>query len=163
VDNYAYEPAIDPSDHDALEAIRTRMYRDPSSDQAVAALPTLAAIYPVHSRTGRRIHTLVGQLSSTAALDAWCGALDDRWTRALERLRRTRNALAHAGPLVPASADTVHTYVRCLAGTAVAWTLEGLLNGRSPKAAHNGFRGSACAWRAGVPNATSVHEALSSP
>jgi hypothetical protein len=100
------------------------------NDRALAALPELASIYPVHDQLGRRVHTLARRLSTPAQLEVWFNELHPRWTRALERLRRARNAVAHGGPVTPSLVDTVHRFGRNLAGSTLSTTLEGLLDGR---------------------------------
>jgi hypothetical protein len=161
---------VDPKDHAALAALQMavvaygagRRY-DFRLDQALAALPTLTAIYPVHDRLGRRIHTLAAHLASPSALDAWCRTLKDRWDWTLARLRRTRNALTHGGPTTPGAIQSVHLFGRHLAGWALSLTLEGLLGGSGAVAAHDAVRGQDAAWRAGVPTAASVKDALFPP
>jgi hypothetical protein len=39
------------------------------NDRALAALPELASIYPVHDQLGRRVHTLARRLSTPAQLE----------------------------------------------------------------------------------------------
>jgi hypothetical protein len=169
VNNYAYQQ-VDPSEHDKLETLKRQVLGSASGkrfgfhlDEALAVLPTVAGTYPIHDDLGRRVRTLADQLSSPSALDSWCQDLEVRWFRALARLRRTRNALAHGGPLTPGCTDTVHGFARRLAGRALSRTLEGLLDGRSAVTAHDDFRDQADAWRAGVRHAASVHDALFRP
>jgi hypothetical protein len=132
------------------------------TDRALAALPTLSTIWPVHDHLGRQLRSLATDLSSPAALEAWCQALGDRWTRARARLQRVRNALAHGGPLTPA-ADTVHRLAHQRAGKALSFTLEALLDGRGAVKAHEDARSHMTAWRNGVAGAPSVHDALFPP
>jgi hypothetical protein len=132
------------------------------ADRALAALPTLSTIWPVHDHLGRQLRSLAADLSSPAALEAWFQALGDRWTRACARLQRVRNALAHGGPLTPA-ADTVHRLAHQRAGKALSFTLEALLDGRGAVKAHEDARSHMTAWRNGVAGAPSVHDALFPP
>jgi hypothetical protein len=132
------------------------------ADRALAAFPTLSRIWPVHDHLGRQLRSLATDLSSPAALEAWCQALGDRWTRARARLQRVRNALAHGGPLTPA-ADTVHRLAHQRAGKALSFTLEALLDGRGAVKAHEDARSHMTAWRNGVAGAPSVHDALFPP
>jgi hypothetical protein len=164
------QQTVDPKDHAALARLQAavvtygagRRY-DFHLDQALAALPTLMTIYPIHDRLGRRINTLADHLASPSALDAWCRTLKHRWDQTLARLRRTRNALAHGGPITPGTIRTVHRFGRRLAGWALSLTLEGLLNGTGAVAAHNAVRRQDDAWRAGVPTAASINDALFPP
>jgi hypothetical protein len=158
---------IPPSKHAQLAALETKIFppipggrRAFHADRAVDALPTLATIWPVHDRVGRQVHTLAAHLSSPADLEVWCQALQDRWPRARERLQRIRNALAHGGPLTSATAETVHRLAHQLAGGALSFTLEGLLDGRGSTQAHKDVRVRMTAWRNGVSGAASVHDAL---
>jgi hypothetical protein len=128
----------------------------------LAALPTLARIWPAHHHLGRQLRTLAAHLSSPAALEAWCQALGDRWTRARTRLQRVRNALAHGGPLTSA-ADTVHRLAHQRAGKALSFTLEALLDGRGAVKANGDACSRMTAWRNGVAGAASVHDALFPP
>jgi hypothetical protein len=169
VNNYAYQQ-VDPSEHDKLATLKRQVLGSASGkrfgfhlDEALAVLPIVAGTYPIHDDLGRRVRTLADQLSSPSALDSWCQDLEMRWFRALARLRRTRDALAHGGPLTPGCTDTVHGFARRLAGIALSRTLEGLLDGRSAVTAHDDFRDQADAWRAGVRHAASVHDALFRP
>jgi hypothetical protein len=132
------------------------------ADRALAALPTLSTIWPVHDHIGRQLRSLATDLSSPAALEAWCHALGDRWTRARARLQRVRNALAHGGPLTLA-ADTVHRLAHQRAGKTLSFTLEALLDGRGAVEAHEDARSHMTAWRNGVAGAPSVHDALFPP
>jgi hypothetical protein len=160
---------VPPSEHQQLAALKATLFESTSAsghvfhaDRALAALPTLATIWPVHDPLGRHLHTLALHLASPAAFGAWCQALADRWTRARARLRRVRNALAHGGPLTSA-ADTVHRLAHQRAGSALSFTLEALLNGRDPAQAHEDARNRMTAWRNGVAGAASVHDALFPP
>ena len=157
------------SEHPQLARFEATLFESTSAgrhvfhaDRALAALPTLSTIWPVHDPLGRQVRSLAADLSSPAALEAWCQALGDRWTRALARLRRVRNALAHGGPLTPA-ADTVHHLAHQRAGTALSFTLEALLDGRGAAEAHEDARSHMTAWRIGVAGAPSVHDALFPP
>jgi hypothetical protein len=160
---------ISPNEHPQLAAFEATLFESTSAgrhvfhaDRALAALPTLSTIWPVHDPLGRQVRSLAADLSSPAALEAWCQALGDRWTRARARLRRVRNALAHGGPLTPA-ADTVHHLAHQRAGTALSFTLEALLDGRGAAEAHEDARSHMTAWRIGVAGAPSVHDALFPP
>jgi hypothetical protein len=157
------------SDHPQLAGLEATLFEATSAgrhvfhaDRALAALPTLSTIWPVHDHLGRQLRSLATDLSSPAALEAWCQALGDRWTRARARLRRVRNALAHGGPLTPA-ADTVHRLAHQRAGKALSFTLEALLDGRGAVKAHKDARSHMTAWRNGVAGAASVHDALFPP
>jgi hypothetical protein len=161
---------VPPSERAQLAALEATLFESTSAgrhvfhaDRALAALPTLATIWPVHDHLGRQVHTLAAHLSSPTALEAWCQALGDRWTRARARLRRVRNALAHGGPLTPAIADTVHRLAHQRAGRALSFTLEALLDGRGAVKAHENARSRMTAWRNGVSGAASVHDALFPP
>jgi hypothetical protein len=161
---------VPPSEHPQLARLEATLFQPLTggrhvfhADRAFAALPTLARIWPAYDDIGRQLRTLAGHLSSPAALDAWCQALADRWTRARARLQRVRNALAHGGPLNPAAADTVHRLAHQRAGRALSFTLEALLNGRDPTQAHEDTRHRMTAWRNGVSGAASVHDALFPP
>jgi hypothetical protein len=77
------------SEHPQLAAFEATLFESTSTghhvfhaDRALAALPTLAGIWPVHDHLGRQLHTLATDLSSPAALEAWCQILGDRWARA---------------------------------------------------------------------------------
>ncbi len=160
---------VPPSAHPQLAALKATLFESTSADRhifhadrALAALPTLATIWPVHDHLGRQLHTLAAHLSSPAALEGWCRALADRWTRARARLRRVRNALAHGGPLTSA-ADTVDRLAHQRAGSALSFTLEALLDGRDAAQAHEDARNRMTAWRNGVSGAASVHDALFPP
>jgi hypothetical protein len=160
---------IPPGEHPQLAVLEATLFESTSAgrhvfyaDRALAALPTLARIWPVHDHLGRQLRTLTGHLSSPAALEAWCQALGDRWTRSRTRLQRIRNALAHGGPLTPA-ADTVHHLAHQRAGRALSFTLEALLDGRGAVKAHEDARSHMTAWRNGVAGAPSVHDALFPP
>ena len=157
------------SEHAQFAALEATLFESTTADRHVfhadrglAALPTLAAIWPVHDHVGRQLHTLAADLSSPAALEAWCQALGDRWTRARTRLQRVRNALAHGGPLT-AAADTVDHLAHQRAGTALSLMLEALLDGRGAVSAHEDARSRMTAWRNGVAGAASVHDALFPP
>jgi hypothetical protein len=157
------------SEHPQLAGLQATLFESTSAgrhlfhaDRALAALPTLATIWPVHDHLGRQLRSLATDLSSPAALEAWCQALGDRWTRALARLRRVRNALAHGGPLTPA-ADTVHRLAHQRAGRTLSFTLEALLDGRGAVKTHEDARKHMTAWRNGVSGAASVHDALFPP
>jgi hypothetical protein len=160
---------VPPNAHPQLATLKATLFESTSADRhifhadrALAALPTLATIWPIHDPLSRHLHTLAVHLASPAALEAWCQDLADRWTRARARLRRVRNALAHGGPLTPA-ADTVHRLAHQRAGSALSFTLEALLNGRDPAQAHEDARNRMTAWRSGVSGAASVHDALFPP
>src|SRR4029453_11528431 len=160
---------VPPSEHPQLAALKATLFEPiPDgrhlfhADRAVAALPILARIWPVHDHLGRHLRTLAADLSSPAALEVWCRALGDRWPRARARLQRVRNALAHGGPLTPA-ADTVHRLAHQRAGKALSFTLEALLDGRGAAKAHEDARNRMTAWRNGVSGAASVHDALFPP
>jgi hypothetical protein len=160
---------VSPSEHPQLAALEATLFEPIAAgrhvfhaDRALAALPTLARIWPVHHHLGRQLHTLAIHLSSPAALEDWCQTLGDRWTRTRTRLRRVRNALAHGGPLTPA-ADTVHRLAHQRAGKALSFTLEALLDGRGAVKAHEDARNHMTAWRNGVSGAPSVHDALFPP
>jgi hypothetical protein len=166
VEMFAYEE-VDSSDHAILADLRYKVLSGEGrgrytfhNDEALASLPALAAIFPVHDDLGRRIHTLADRLSSTQKLDAWCQELDSRWTLALNRLVRARNALEHGGPLTVGAAETVHRLARRLAGQALSLTLEGLFDGRGVETAHDDFRMETMAWRTGIAAVGSVHDAL---
>jgi hypothetical protein len=154
------------SEHPQLAGLEATLFEPISAgrhvfyaDRALAALPTLARIWPVHDHLGRQLHTLAVHLSSPAALEDWRQALGDRWTRARGRLQRVRNALAHGGPLTQA-ADTVHRLAHQRAGKALSVTLEALLDGRGAVKAHGDARSRMTAWRNGVVGAASVHDAV---
>jgi hypothetical protein len=160
---------IPPSEQPQLAAFEATLFESTSAgrhvfhaDRALVALPTLSTIWPVHDHLGRQLRSLATDLSSPAALEAWCQALGDRWTRARARLQRVRNALAHGGPLTPA-ADTVHRLAHQRAGKALSFTLEALLDGRGAVKAHEDARSHMTAWRNGVAGAPSVHDALFPP
>jgi hypothetical protein len=161
---------VDPKDHSALAALQAAVVTYGAGrryefhlDQALAALSTLVTIYPVHDRLGRRIHTLATHLASPPALDAWCDILQHRWDRTLARLRRTRDAITHGGPITADAISTVHRFGRRMAGWALSLSLEGLLDGTGGVARHITLRGQDQAWRAGVPTAASVNDALFPP
>jgi hypothetical protein len=161
---------VPPSEYPQLAALKATLFQPISdgrhvfhADRALAALPTLATIWPVHHHLGRQLHTLTVRLSSPASLEDWCQALNDRWTRVRARLQRVRNALAHGGPLTPAAADSVHRLAHQRAGTALSFTLQALLDGRGAVQAHGDARKNMTAWRNGVSGAASVHDALFPP
>jgi hypothetical protein len=165
-----FSGVIPSSEHTQLAALEATIFaavprgrRVFHADHTVAALPALATIWPVHDHVGRQIHTLAAHLASPADLERWCQALHARWTRARERLQRTRNALAHGGPLTPAAAGTVHRLAHQLAGGALALTLEGLLDGRGASKGHIDARDRMTAWRDGVSGSASVHDAVFPP
>lgn len=129
-------------------------------DRALEILPGLRAIYPVHTRIGRRLDTLSARLATPATVEAWCDELEVNWTSQVNRLRRLRNALTHGGPASAGAVETVGAFGHNIARAALRVTLTGLVDGRGPVLAHNEIKANADSWRASVPDAPDVATAL---
>ncbi|MFE7869447.1 hypothetical protein ACFUYE_03760 [Micromonospora humida] len=128
--------------------------------RALEVLPGLQAVYPLHTRIGRRLATLSARLATPATVEAWCSELEVNWTSQVNRLRRLRNALAHGGPASAGAVDTVGAFGHDIARAALRVTLTGLIDGRGPVLAHEEIKANADSWRAHVPVAPDVATAL---
>ncbi|MET3987526.1 hypothetical protein [Streptomyces sp. PvR034] len=114
----------------------------------VSALPELVEVYPVHSKQRRRARGAAGRVAGAEGMRRWHAELDDRWSRAVDRLRSVRNSLAHGGPVTPGAAASVAPLAHFLAGTALTDSLASLLEGEPQATAHLGRRDDAAAWTA---------------
>ncbi|MEV4079457.1 hypothetical protein AB0J43_04080 [Nonomuraea fuscirosea] len=127
---------------------------------ALAALPRLQEIYPLHTRTGRRLLHLSSRLQSPATLAAWSEELSERWKRARNRLRRSRNAIAHGGPVIGQVIASLDDMSRYLAAWSLSLLLDGTDTGQALVQPHQSFCEDADRWRQGLPSASDVGTAL---
>jgi hypothetical protein len=126
------------------------------------ALPDLARIFDSHDNTGRRVQEAL----STYALPELPGLLakyEAEWKLTLERLRRVRNALAHGGPVDDESAQSVQAFAEQLARLALAVALRGLLEAKTVAVANQERRQWIDGWKAALPAAADVPDALFGP
>ncbi|MGI5292675.1 hypothetical protein ACQEVF_56520 [Nonomuraea polychroma] len=153
--------------HDELRSLQQAIETGDASDMvnfdgvaAVEALPRLVEIYPLHTRTGRRLRQLTVRLSSPAAVADWCDEMASRWERALSRLRRSRNAIAHGGPVTRDAIATLDDFGRYLS----AWSLSLLLDGSDTftdiTKPHEDFRDQLDEWRRNLRSASDARTAL---
>ncbi|MFI6603821.1 hypothetical protein ACIBHX_46960 [Nonomuraea sp. NPDC050536] len=127
---------------------------------AVQALPRLIGLYPVHSLCGRRLRQLAERLASPATLADWAKEIGNRWKTARARLRRSRNAIAHGGPVIGDVTITLDHLSRYLS----AWSLSLFLDSSSTAGElddpHETFRKESDAWLQGLRTAPGVLQAL---
>jgi len=131
--------------------------------KCLETLPELAALFPGHTRLGRRLRTLNTQLSSITGLNAWCYELTCEWARLLERLKRLRNALAHGGPFQDDGVASTSQFAQNLATWSLSRALEGILEGKTIPAGHHEHALQEDAWWIALSTAPSVSEALFPP
>ncbi|WP_433358828.1 hypothetical protein [Streptosporangium sp. CA-115845] len=127
---------------------------------AVQALPRLIQIHPLHTRIGRNLRQLASRLDSPAALATWCEQIEGRWEVARARLRRSRNAIAHGGPITSEAIAALDDLGRYLS----AWSLSLLLDSSNAASditqPHEEFRTQADTWYQGLRAAPDVLKAL---
>ena len=126
------------------------------------ALPDLARIFAPHDNIGRRVRDAAARLT-LATLPSWCTDLEAEWKLTLDRLQRVRNALAHGGPIEDESAETVRVFVEQLARLSLAVALQGSLEGKAVAMANQERKQWIDQWRAALPAAASVPDALLGP
>ncbi|MFF4606407.1 hypothetical protein ACFY12_27205 [Streptomyces sp. NPDC001339] len=114
--------------------------------KVISTLPDLVSVYPTHSKQRRRAESMAGRLAGSEGMRAWYEELNDRWSRALNRLRSVRNSLAHGGPVTPEAATSVTPLAHFLAGTGLMDSLSALLEGEPQATAHVKRRDGANAW-----------------
>lgn len=130
------------------------------TQQCLAALPELVAMFPVHTQLGRRLQTLHTNLASVANLNAWCDGLVNEWGRLYQRLQRLRNALAHGGPFQDEGIASTYRFGQGLAANSLSVALEGLLEGKPIETAHAEHVQRERAWLEHRRTATTVPDAL---
>jgi hypothetical protein len=84
---------------------------------------------PADSDAARQITSLAHRTRNGQATAAWWDELCKEALRIEARRLRTRNALAHGGPLAPATVEAVAAFAEHLAGEALAACIEGRLRG----------------------------------
>ncbi|MFD7032522.1 hypothetical protein ACFWAR_31320 [Streptomyces sp. NPDC059917] len=114
----------------------------------VSVLPELVEVYPVHSKQRRRARGAAARVAGAEGMRGWHAELEERWSRAVDRLRSVRNSLAHGGPVTPGAAASVAPLAHVLAGTALTDSLASLLEGEPQATAHVERRDAADAWAA---------------
>ncbi len=161
------EALIDPASAAQIESLRAGFVTVATSggmtydlDRGVGDLPTLASMYVDHYSVGRRIREVAAHLSDPTSLEAWIHSLEKRWLLAQARLRRIRNAVAHGGPFTKQGVLSVADFGRQLAAWSLATALEACLNGSPFSVQLAQSRRASDNWRAAVPAARSVSEAL---
>jgi hypothetical protein len=139
---YRREQLMSDADRERLAEHRTAVIThvrggfttDPVS--CLASLPDLAAMFPLHTRLGRRLRSLDRRLASVDSLNNWAAELNDEWTRRSQRLIRLRNSLAHGGPFHDDGIARTYRFGQGLAANALSLALEGLLQGQDMLAVH---------------------------
>ncbi|WP_058042408.1 hypothetical protein [Streptomyces roseifaciens] len=145
----------------AAEALRREMVQyegmgfHTDIHKVISRLPDLVLVYPTHSKQRRRAESLARRVAGGEGMHAWYEEFNDRWSRALNRLRSVRNSLAHGGPVTPGAAASVAPLAHFLAGTGLMDSLSALLEGESQATAHAKRRDNADTWAArwlsGIP------------
>jgi hypothetical protein len=92
-------------------------------------LDDLVAMAPLGSTSCVRLTQLSERCTDAKAMKAWTAGLEERFDRRNARLRRTRNALMHGGPLTSATVDDVARFAETLAFHALTPAIEMLLAG----------------------------------
>ncbi|MFF0698060.1 hypothetical protein ACFYU4_36175 [Streptomyces tendae] len=128
--------------------------------RVISTLPDLVSIYPTHSKQRRRAENMAGRVAGGEGMRAWYEELDDRWSRALNRLRSVRNSLAHGGPVTLGAAMSVAPLAHFLAGTGLMDSLSSLLEGEPQALAHVKRRDTAEAWAARWLSGVSASDTL---
>lgn len=93
-------------------------------------LDKLIAITPPNPDTSLGLIRLRDHLANGAAARAWLDDLEDEFDQSNGRLRRTRNALMHGGPIVMPIVDHVSPFSLALATHAIGMAVELLLDDR---------------------------------
>ena len=127
--------------------------------QALAELPKLAGLFPVHHPLYRRIRDAASRCT-LSGLPTWYEELAVDWDLTRERLVALRNALAHAGPIEDSASATVHMFVEQLAAQALSVALQGLLDGIGVVAANAAYKQRSDQWSGDLSSAGSVIDAL---
>lgn len=122
-----------------LDRIRTEIIRDHSDatfDFDVRAayenLQPLAELYPRGCGPGRQIASLQRNFQDGPHLGRHLVGRASRYQRLLDRTRRCRNSAAHAGPLPPATVESVSEWADTLATTVLNMSVDALLTGTDP-------------------------------
>jgi hypothetical protein len=129
-------------------------------DVAFAAVLDLAARLPANHAAGRRIRTLARHLADTEAFARWVDSSAEDYGRRVNRLKRCRDALTHAGPISLDVAATVQPFANREAQAVVATALEVVLEGRNIKQFFDEMRHNHEAWRGAMGSTASVFDAL---
>lgn len=144
--------------HDSLVQYRRWSYRTDVT-RAIAALPALAAAFPSHTLQRRHTQDMAHRVSDPDGRRAWYTELEERWSRAVNRLTSVRNALAHGGPATASAAANVAPMAHQLAGEALHASLTALLDGKHPYDGHLRRRDRAAEWAQRWRSETPPHEA----
>jgi hypothetical protein len=111
---------------------------------AIAAVPFLASKVAPHLLLDEgnacwaiRLEMLAARLSDSELLKEWIAQLGAEFDTALDRLRRVRDSLSHAGPTAESTLDGVTQFAHMLARTSLNTSLRALLDGIELKAAHD--------------------------
>ena len=94
----------------------------------VENLVELAAAVPIGSDARVQLNRLVHRAADAQTLGAWLEELSTEFDRRNARLRRTRNALMHGGPIVTGTVEDVGRFAVTLAYSALGEAIEMLLD-----------------------------------
>lgn len=122
-------------------------------------LPKLAQLFPPSDDHGRRVQDAVKRYT-LQELPNWRDELEQDWELTRARVVRVRNALAHGGPLMDDTVDTVHKFIEQLAEWSLEVVLEGLLNGQNVKTSNADHKQECDEWNADLPSFKTVIDAL---
>lgn len=100
------------------------------------------------------------RLISLTSLNAWCDELADEWERLDQRLQRLRNAISHGGPFQDDGVASANLLGKRLAAWSLSLALEGILEGKTIKAAHDEHVRREAAWWNGRHAASTTSEAI---
>lgn len=98
-----------------------------------------------------------------SGLRAWRQELEHEWQLTRGRLARTRNALAHGGPIEDESAVTVRDFAGQLAARSLSVALEGLLEGQDIATANDDHKQRGERWEHALATVPTVTDALIVP
>jgi hypothetical protein len=124
------------------------------------ALPFFVSIYENHEQHSREIRDLSKRLASPKDLAHWRDDLKEQWSLSRPRLQRIRNSLAHGGPIDPSGVETVHDFVKSLAGMSLAISLESILEGKNIATGNEEHKVNSNLWFNGVTTAHDTKTAL---
>lgn len=122
-------PLKDAIETPAQSVAHERAVRLPSIDlkQVLEHLDDLATAAPVGSAANAALKSVAAKLVSKQTVGAWLDELSEDFDSRNARLRRTRNALMHGGPIVRETVDHASQFAEMLAHTALGAAIDMLL------------------------------------